>query len=101
VTNTTEEDSKARSRTFFAGIEPKELFSTPEEWHAFLIGFFEILCPWPPWVRIPSPSTGEGKGEGDNPSETVSTEYHYYLGGRACGVLAWIAIAKLIQVAFF
>ena len=79
----------------------KELFSTSEEWHAFLIGFFEVLCPWPPWVRIPSPSTGEGKGEGDNPSEAISNEHHYYLGGRASGVLVWLAIAKLIQVVFF
>jgi len=31
----------------------------------------------------------------------VSTEYHYYLGGRASGVLAWLAIAKLIQVIFW
>jgi hypothetical protein len=80
-----QEDSKARSRTFFAGISLKELFSTGEEWHAFLIGFFEILCPWPPRHSI-------------NP---INSEYHYYLGGRASGVLAWIAIAKLIQVVFF
>ena len=96
-----QEDLKARSRTFFAGISLKELFSTSEEFHAFLIGFFEVLCPWPSWVRIPSPSTGEGKGEGDNPSEAISNEHHYYLGGRAMAVLAWLAIAKLIQVVFF
>jgi hypothetical protein len=101
MNNTSQEDSQARSRTFFAGISLKELFSTSEELHAFLIGFFEILCPWPPRIRIPSPSTGEGKGEGDNPNEAVLTEYHYYLAGRASGVIAWIAIAKLIQVVFW
>jgi len=84
-----QENPKARSCTFFAGINLKELFSTSEEWHVFLIGFFEILCPWPP--RIPV----------SNPQSPVSAEYHYYLGGRASGVLAWIAIAKLIQVTFF
>jgi len=67
----------------------KELFSTGEEWHAFLIGFFEVLCPWPLSIPVPSPQS------------PVSTEYHYYLGGRAMAVLAWIAIAKLIQVTFF
>ena len=89
MTNTTEEDSKARSRTFFKGINHKQHFSTSGEWHAFLIGFFEVLCPWPPKIPVPSPQS------------PVSTEYHYYLGGRASGVLAWLAIAKLIQVVFF
>ena len=84
-----QEDLNACSRTFFKGIVLKELLSTPEEWHAFLIGFFEILCPWPPRIPVPSPQS------------PVSTEYHYYLGGRASGVIAWIAIAKLIQVVFF
>ena len=84
-----QEDLKARSRTFFGGISLKELFSTSEEWHAFLIGFFEVLCPWPP--RIPVPSV----------SVSVTSEYHYYLGGRASGVLAWIAIARLIEVVFW
>jgi len=67
----------------------KELFSTSEEWHAFLIGFFEVLCPWPPRIPVPSPQS------------PVSTEYHYYLGGRAAAVIAWLAIAKLIQVVFW
>jgi len=89
VRETLEENSKARSRTFFAGISLKELFSTSEEWHAFLIGFFEILCLWPPRIPVPSPQS------------PVSTEYHYYLGGRAAAVLVWIAIAKLIEVTFF
>jgi len=89
VRETLEENSKARSRTFFAGIVPKELLSTPEEWHAFVIGFFEVLCPWRPRIPVPSPQS------------PVSTEYHYYLGGRASGVIAWIAIAKLIQVVFW
>jgi hypothetical protein len=89
MTNTTEEDSKARSRTFFKGIVPEELLSTPEEWHAFVIGFFEIIAPWPPRIPVPSPQS------------PVSGEYHYYLAGRAAAVMAWIALAKLIQVVFF
>jgi len=86
--NTTEENPKARSRTFFTGISLKELFSTSEEWHAFLIGFFEVLCPWPPYCHCER-------------SEAISNEHHYYLGGRASGVIAWIAFAKLIEVVFF
>ncbi len=83
-----QEDSKARSRTFFKGISLKELFSTGEEWHTFLIGFFEVLCPWPP-------------RHSTNSTNSINSEYHYYLGGRAMAVLAWLAIAKLIQVVFF
>jgi len=88
VRKTLEENSKARPRTFFKGIVPEELLSTPEEWHAFVIGFFEILCPWPPRHSI-------------NSTNPINPEYHYYLAGRAIAVLAWIAIAKLIQVVFF
>ena len=86
--NMSQEDSKARSRTFFAGISLKELFSTSEEFHAFLIGFFEVLCPWPPRHSI-------------NPTNPTNSEYHYYLGGRAAAVIAWIAIARLIEVIFW
>jgi len=90
VTNTTEENLKARSRTFFKGIKLKELFSTGEEWHAFLIGFFEVLCPWP--ERHPMK---------EDYFFHIEDEHHYYLGGRALAVLAWIIIAKLIQVIFW
>ena len=90
MTNTTEEDSNARSRTFLKGIVPKELLSTPEEWHAFLIGFFEILCPWRERHRMKKDYFFQIEGE-----------HHYYLGGRASGVIAWLAIARLIQVTFF
>jgi len=68
----------------------KELFSTPEEWHAFLIGFFEVLCPVPQRYHMAKDYFFR-----------IEDEHHYYLGGRASGVLAWIAIAKLIQVIFW
>jgi len=90
VINNCQEDSKARSRTFFKGIVPKELLSTSEEWHAFLIGFFEVLCPWP--ARQPMK---------EDYFFRIEDEYHYYLAGRASGVIAWLAIAKLIQVVFW
>jgi len=89
--NTTEEHPNDGSRTFFKGIVLKELLSTPEEWHAFLIGFFEILCPLPARHHMSE----------DYGHRTLNIEHHYYLGGRASGVLAWIAIARLIQVIFW
>jgi len=88
--NMSQEDSKARSRTFFKGISLKELFSTGEEWHAFLTGFFEVLCPWP--ARHPMDK---------DYLFHIEDEHHYYLGGRAIAVMVWIAIAKLIEVTFF
>jgi len=30
----------------------KTMFSTWEEGHAFLIGLFEVLCPWKPRLGI-------------------------------------------------
>lgn len=67
---------------------------TPNELHAFLIGFFEVLCPWPAHYKdnlpVPSPLKGEE---------------HYYLGGRGGGFIALllilIGIAKLIKEVLF
>ena len=63
----------------------------PNELHAFLIGYFEVLCPWPP--RLGS------RGRLD--PDSILKEYHYYLFGRGMAVIAWILIAKIIQVAFW
>ena len=68
----------------------KELFSTSEERHAFLIGFSEVLCPWPPRIQMSAVYYPK-----------IQLEHHYYLGGRALGVIVWIIIAKLVQVTFF
>ncbi|GAI03670.1 unnamed protein product, partial [marine sediment metagenome] len=43
-----------------------------EEWHSFLIGLFEVLCPWPARYRITRQSDFK-----------PFKEHHYYLGGRA------------------
>jgi len=64
---------------------------TDDEWHSFIVGFFEILCPWPPRHGMSA----------DYYKDIVNGEYHYYLGGRGAGVIAWIIIARLIQVLFF
>ena len=71
-------------------IDWHEFMSTTQEWHAFAIGFFEVLCPWPPRTSA-----------GADVSSPLKEEYHYYLFGRGMGVIAWIIIAKIIQVAFW
>lgn len=54
---------------------------TGDELHAFVIGFFEVLCPWPPRYLPrgfePSPIKGEG---------------HYYLAGRGSSFIALLFI---------
>jgi len=63
---------------------------TPDELHAFLIGFFEVLCPWKAEYKENLP-----------PPRCLKGEYHYYLAGRALGfpilLLILIGIAKLVQ----
>ena len=62
-----------------------DFMDDPDELHAFVIGFCEILCPWPP----------------RHSTNSTNSEYHYYLFGRGMGVIAWIIIAKIIQVVFW
>ena len=61
---------------------------TSDERHAFVIGFFEILCPWKPRYAAPMEN-----------STIIETEFHYYLAGRGGGfitlLLILLAIAKL------
>jgi len=74
----------------FDGIKLRTLLSTPQEWHALVIGFFEVLCPWPAQYMV-------------LPAETspVTGEEHYYLAGRGLGFIALllilIGLAKLIK----
>ena len=79
--------------------------NTSAEQHAFVIGLFEVLCPWTPRVRITSHPKRQGQPEGDQPSNTVIQEYHYYLFGRGLGFvilpLALAGIARLIQLLFW
>jgi hypothetical protein len=73
------------------GIHIKTFLDCYREWHAFAIGFCEVFCPWPPRFKVPSEKT----------NQEIADEYHYYLFGRAVGVLSWLLIAKIIQEAFF
>ena len=59
-------------------IDPRQFLSTYQEWHALVIGFSEAFAPWPP--RHPL-TTGEDL-------KVIQDEHHYYLFGRALGMLA-------------
>ena len=69
------------------------MLSTWAERHTFLIGFFEVLCPWPARTWL----------SGGRLNELLS-EYHYYLAGRAAGLpvllLILTGLAKLIEEVF-
>ena len=60
------------------------------EIHAFIIGFFEVLCPWPSRYRIARERWDE-----------IIEEFHYYMAGRGAGFIALLlilaGIAKLVQ----
>ena len=70
----------------FEGIKPRTFLSTPEEWHAFLIGFFEILCPWPSRCYIPKEQRDE-----------LLADYHYYSAGRGAGFIALLCVILLFS----
>jgi len=65
----------------FKGIHFKEFLNDYKEFHALVIGLCEILCPWPPRYEISDKLLTELDGE-----------FHYFVFGRALGVLAWIGI---------
>lgn len=55
--------------------------NTPAEWHSWVIGFSQVICPWRPPLTIPKKELEYLKGE-----------WHYYMFGRAVGVFAWLGI---------
>ncbi len=73
------------------GLRPSHFLDTVAEWHALVQGFCEVLCPWPPRHRDMA----------DHLREEIRTEHHYYMLGRALGVLAWPAMAIIIREVLF
>jgi len=71
---------------------PDGIFSSGQEGHAFLIGVSEVVCPWKPRWNMPEDYVANG-----NPLY----EYHYYMFGRAVGILAWLTIGCVIKVVLF
>jgi hypothetical protein len=74
----------------FEALVLSTFMDTPQEWHAFVVGFCEVICPWPPLHKASQ------KNEKD-----IAAEYHYYVLGRALGILAWLTIGCTIKEVFF
>jgi len=71
-------------------IPIRELFNEPVEVHLFIIGLCEVLCPWPARYSL-----------GFFDKLKLNADYHYYVAGRATGLICWIFLVKLIVVLFF
>jgi len=78
------------AKGFFGWFNPDNFMDVYQEWHAFVEGFCEVLCPWPARYHL----TGQLL-------EDLGGDHHYYAFGRAVGVIAWLIIATIIKVVFF
>ena len=58
-----------------------EFMNTVDEWHAFVIGWSEVACPWPMRYKMPM--------DYENP---LKYEFHYYLFGRVVGFITLLGI---------
>lgn len=63
------------------------LMNTGDEKHAFVIGWSEVICFWRPRYGMPVMYK--------NP---LNDEFHYYIAGRAFGVLTWLSFACLAGI---
>ena len=75
---------------FFGWLDLRNFFDIYQEWHAFVEGFCEVLCPWPARYQPSEELLNDLKGE-----------HHYYVFGRAGGVIAWLVIAIAIKEVLF
>lgn len=64
----------------------RTLFDTYEERHAFVIGFGEVLPPWP--SRLDKSSQVK---------VSLIKEYHYYAAGRTLGFLVLLGVIILAE----
>jgi len=78
-------------RGFLRGIELSHFMDTYAEFHAFAQGFCEVLCPWPPRHAEMS----------EDLKKQVTDDHHYYMLGRAAGILAWLTICCVIKLVLF
>lgn len=74
----------------FDGLDPKEFLNVYQEWHALVEGVCEVVCPWRACYE---------------PSEEllndIKNEHHYYMAGRALGILVWLGIIKIVKEIIF
>lgn len=76
---------------FLDGLRIRHFLDTTREVHALTQGFCEVLCPWPPRHRLMSKQM----------IKELQREHHYYMLGRALGILAWLTISCVIKEVFF
>ena len=74
--------------SFLKGIYPNTFLSTHQEWHAFVFGLCEVLCPWPPRHKTMKASL----------KKEITDEHHYYMWGRAAAILVWITTCCVIAI---
>jgi hypothetical protein len=79
---------KTRLKQIAEGL--KTFIDTCEEWHAVVEGFCEVICPWPARYHPSHQLLND-----------LRAEHHYYMFGRALGILGWIAICSIIKGVFF
>lgn len=72
-------------------LDPRQFLSEPAELHALTIGLGEIFPLIPPLIKAYTPSL----------LQEINDEYHYYMLGRALGILAYIPTCWLVKVIFF
>ena len=67
---------------FLKGINIRFFLDDYCEWHAFVHGLCETLCPWPP----------QHKELSEILTKEIREDYHYYVFGRTVGMMTWIGI---------
>jgi hypothetical protein len=84
---------------------PEGLFSSGQEGHAFLIGISEVVAFWKPRFKMPEDYEAWLPTKGRLPKNLKPGnplyEYHYYMFGRACGILVWLIICCVMKAILF
>lgn len=69
----------------------RDFMNTEGEVHSFTIGICEVVCPWPPRHKDLSKKL----------RKQLKGEHHYYMLGRAVGIVAWVIIGCVIKQVCF
>ena len=67
---------------FLSGINIRYFMDCYEEWHAFVQGVCEVLCPWAPRHKTMNPIL----------LQEIKDEHHYYVAGRVLGMSTWLFV---------
>jgi hypothetical protein len=83
-------DSVHSEGDFLGGVRLSAFMDVYQEWHAFVEGFCEVLCPWPARHQLSGELLTDLQGD-----------HHYYAFGRVAGIIAWLIIAGIVKAVFF